>query len=1012
MKKFLRKAFSLVLALSLLSSVTAFASVALGDGLTAKDTLLNQQTQLSTNVFWSTTFSDLRTENLITYAPNTDVTPIVTFGGLLTACNTVSSMAQTLEANGYRVVAGLNGDFYNVSTGLPIGLVITDGQLRSTDGGYYAIGFRADGSSILGKPLVKVSADLGYQGVDTDGYATQVVRNIIGVNKSRVSTGGIYLYTYDFNARHTTGTTEPGVDVVCTVAAGKLSIGDTLTLTVDRVLDGVSATPIAENQVVLSANNLSDAYHTNALRNIPVGSVITLSAAAADAGWNDVDYAVGALYSLVENGAVASGLPKDASPRTAAGQKPDGSLVFYTIDGRKSGHSIGASMTQVAQRLIELGCVSALCLDGGGSTTLSITSPASTTAQTINRPSEGKERAVTNQIFLVAKNNPSGELSHFYVSPDNQYVLAGSRVNLSVSAVDTRFIPMNRSYTLSTSAGTLNGNVLTTPQAGGSVTVTASSNGRIGSTVIHAISTPDSITVRNGSTTITSLAAVPGSTVTLTPSAIYNHMSLKADPEAFTWTVSGDIGTVSAEGKFIAGAPGTGTITASAGGKSISLPVTVSKLALSTVEDFERSDLPTAFADMGLGMAMTQARDTDHVRVGRASGKLDYTLGADGTASVGAYHTFSSIYSLMNLWVYGDGTGSTLSLLTSDGFTETATDAATLDFTGWKQVTVALPAGTVALTGLRVVGAGTVVVDPGTGEEIVTYLNPVGTVYLDQMVASYGSVVDNTAPLVTAALAGMTLTGTVADSDDGVPAQSAIAVTLDGKPVPFNYDAKTGAVSATLPVADTNGHRVSVKAKDASGNIGNASCDIASTNTVPVFSDTVDYWAGPFVDFLKTAGITNGYNDGTFRPGKNITRQEFSVMLFRYLGLDPAKYETVELPFADNAKIGDFALTAVKALYTEGVINGSTGKDGRLYFNPGSSLTRAQAAAMIGRTQEKGYATVPLTFTDAASIPAYAAYYVQTMAAQGIIGGYADSSFRPAANITRGQMAKILYNLL
>ena len=103
---------------------------------------------------------------------------------------------------------------------------------------------------------------------------------------------------------------------------------------------------------------------------------------------------------------------------------------------------------------------------------------------------------------------------------------------------------------------------------------------------------------------------------------------------------------------------------------------------------------------------------------------------------------------------------------------------------------------------------------------------------------------------------------------------------------------------------------------------------------------------------------------------------------------------------------------AVKALYTEGIINGSTGSDGRLYFNPGGSLTRAQAAAMIGRTQEKGYAIVDLTFSDTASIPAYATYYIQTMAAQGVISGYADGTFQPGANITRGQMAKILYNLM
>ncbi len=53
-----------------------------------------------------------------------------------------------------------------------------------------------------------------------------------------------------------------------------------------------------------------------------------------------------------------------------------------------------------------------------------------------------------------------------------------------------------------------------------------------------------------------------------------------------------------------------------------------------------------------------------------------------------------------------------------------------------------------------------------------------------------------------------------------------------------------------------------------------------------------------------------------------------------------------------------------------------------------------------------------LTFTDAGKIPAYATFYIQTMAAQGIIIGYADGTFKPNNNITRGQMAKILYNLM
>ena len=216
MKRFLRKTLSLFLAVTLLCSlgISAAASEALGEDLTAKDTLLNQQTQLSTNVFWSSAYSDLRTENLVTYMPNAAVTPMITFGGTLTSRSTVSSAAKGLEAQGYRVVAGINGDFYNTSTGLPIGIVVSQGKLISSDAGYYAIGFRADGTAILGKPGVKISADLGYTLDDGTGFATQVIRSVTGVNKARVSTGGIYLYTYDFNAKHTTGTTEAGVDVL------------------------------------------------------------------------------------------------------------------------------------------------------------------------------------------------------------------------------------------------------------------------------------------------------------------------------------------------------------------------------------------------------------------------------------------------------------------------------------------------------------------------------------------------------------------------------------------------------------------------------------------------------------------------------------------------------------------------------------------------------------------------------------------------------------------------------
>lgn len=1020
MKTFLRKATSLLLSTILLSSLLAIpaaASDALGEDLKGQETLINRSTALSTNVFWSTAYSDLRTENLITYTPNTAVTPIIASGSVLTACNTVSSQAKLLEEQGYRVVAGLNGDFYNTTTGLPIGLVIENGRLKSSDGGYYAVGFRADGTAIMGKPAVRVDADLGYMGYDADGYGTQVLRTLAGVNKARVSTGGIYLYTYDFNAKHTTGNTEAGVDVVCRIVDGSLTIGSTVTLEVVQVVQASSATAIAPDQVVLSVNNQSNSYFVNALANETVGNTITLSVSAADVGWNDVQYAVGALYSLVQDGALVSGLPTGVNPRTAVGQKEDGTLVFYTIDGRQSGHSIGASLSQVGQRLMELGCVTAVCLDGGGSTTLTVTEPDATAAAVVNHPSVSTERAVSNQIFLVAQSAPSNVLSHFYVAPDADYVLAGSKVNITAAAVDTNYIPMpHYSASLSASAGAVAQGVLTTPAGGGDVTVTASGGGRTGSAVVHAIVTPDSITVKNGASAVTALTMTPDSTLDLSATATYNHLPLKADASAFTWTLTGDIGTVTSEGVLSVTTPGSGTLTVSAGGKSVSVGVTVSKIPLQSLEGFE-SGAPTA-TEYSYGATLSVTAASDVVKLGRLSGKLDYTLGADGTAALvfdRPYALSSSAYNLLNLWVRGDNSGNTLSLLISDGSATSAIDLPLADSKDWQLLSISLPAGTVSITGFKLTGTPIVTLNEAA-EEIVSYAVPSGTLYLDQLTASYGGMTDTVAPTVSATLtgdatAGYTLSAVVSDGCDGILAAGGVAVTLDGKSIPHTYDAKTGKLTAAVAVADLYGHRISVFARDASGNIGRASCDLASSSEEAAFTDTADYWAGDFVAWMKTSGITTGYDDGTFRPNQNITRQQFAAMLFRYLGLDGAKYESVELPFADADKISSYAVTAVKALYSIGIIGG-TEKNGQLYFYPGNSLTRAQAAAMIGRTQEKGYATVELGFSDAASIPAYAAYYIRTMAAQGVIGGYTDGTFRPNANITRGQMAKILYNLL
>lgn len=1257
--KQIRSCLALFLALTALFSFAVPAgaySDALGEDVSKTDTVIHQDSRLSTNVFWSSYFSNFRTENFVTYKPNGAVKPLVTYGDALTDVSTMSKGVSYLESKGYRVVCGINGDFFNTKNGLPVGIVVTDGRLRTTDAGYYAIGFRSDGSAILGKPALKVHADFGYKIFEESGYGTEVVRDIAAVNKARVSTGGIYLFTRDFNASHTTGNTEAGIDAVCTITSGSLSIGGTLKMRVEKVIETSKSTPIGNNQAVLSVNLKSEEYWQKAFRYLEPGTEITLTVTAANEQWNTVQQAIGALYLLAENGKVVTTTQTTQGPRTAVGQKPDGTLIFYTIDGRISGHSVGATLYQTAQRLVELGCSTVLGLDGGGSTTISVTMPDAKKGARINRPSEGAERAVSNKLFLVSTLKASGTLDHFYLRPDYAAVLAGSKVKISVTGVDTNYWPMEADYTLSASAGTISGQTLTTPKEGGTVTITASGKNKTGSTVVEAVRTPDSVSIRDAKgAAIESLKLSPGSSVTLSAAASYRHLKLQAEDSAFTWSNSTKSGTMSGA-TYTAVTPGEDTIIVTCGAKSASIPVTVSKVRLIEMEDFE-----TTPSGSGSGAALVNVVGGEYARYGRGAGEFHYDLGGDtpavtqdnstrmtpdeiaqlsgadlipeegiptpeikasdiygegveiirpeddvpawegatpdesgpdmsaldggaeaqessateeasmrNMASNGVYDAEEEVfqygaleweedfyrddasaiddgettsggakpadnsetasatptddgesasatptdsgettsgggkpadsgettsgaakpadsgatasatpadsgettsgaatpvddgetaslssadngettsgdakpvdsgetaslsgavtsltdgaqwryarplsmpglpYDTVSIWVKGDGSGNRFSLIRRDNSgAETRVPVTALDFTEWRRVLVPLGSASCSIAGYAVHTPS------GTSDDGVFSETPrAGVIYLDQMVATYNNTTDILPPTVTMSRSGNVIKATVKDSLDGVLPRTSISAKVNGRTVAGSYDTSGGVITITLASGTVQEPtRVTVTARDASGNIGRASVDIAPARAANHFNDIEGCWAADYINFLYNQNIAEPYADGSYHPYEAITRAEFAVMLARAVGLDGRTYADVQLPYADLDRIPASALPALKALYAENIMRGANGEDGRLYLMPDSGLTRAHASAMIGRSQKLGYGSAELPFPDADTIPAYAAPHIRTMVFRGILSGYADGYFRSGNNISRGQMAKILYLL-
>ena len=288
-------------------------------------------------------------------------------------------------------------------------------------------------------------------------------------------------------------------------------------------------------------------------------------------------------------------------------------------------------------------------------------------------------------------------------------------------SVDTNFIPMDRDYQLTASDGTLEGNVLTTPRSGGEVTVTAESGGREGSATVHAIATPTDLAIRkDDGTAVTALNAAPGSATQLTATAAYNHISLKADPDAFTWEVTGNIGTIDQMGMFHAATPGTGTITVTAGGRTATVQVTVTNMALQTVEDFE--DQSTIFAAEGGRASLSLTNRGDYVRFGRSAAKVDYTLDSYESTEYGTGYVSSlylnqplapAPYTQLSFWVYGDGSGNTLALRYFDGNrADRVLNVATLDFTGWRQVTAELGQEVQEIQSLTISRQADIAVDP------------------------------------------------------------------------------------------------------------------------------------------------------------------------------------------------------------------------------------------------------------------------------------------------------------
>lgn len=572
-----RIAALIIVTLIFCESVFAADSV-LGNLITNDEGLVvGTDTTYTDNTFYSTQSGVGRqNEHYYTYKPNENIVPALYNGRYMYGRQTLSSATDAMRNEGLIPLMGMNAGFFSFQTGVPMADVIENGIIIAKEReGSDAIGFYEGGKAVA--DWLKINSFI------TAGGKTLELHNI---NKYR-QPYGLYLLNDRFYSD--TRVSDEGIDVVIGSVSGELRLGETVTGVVESKGKHSSAISIPEGKMVLT---IADEAITNGYRewyemleSLNEGDSISITNTVANPNvWNSVSYAAGSVGGrLIKNGVIQD-IDEAASPRTAVGIKADGSVVFYTIDGRQSS-SYGVRLQTLAQRLKELGCVEAINFDGGGSTTLNGMFPGDWHSTLLNSPSDGSQRACTNFFVLLNKSKQTSKLDKLYIYPYNGYYLTGETENFSVKGVDSGYYPAsltgNAEFSVDMEGCTIDSLGKATFIGNGVCTVKARVGDIESSVKVNVVDSPDDMVFQNenGWKNISSLTLSRGERAELSVVPYYKHTEHFAKDELFDWKLTDGaekIAYIDGDGTIVAGTnAGSGNVLVTFGNFSKKLPITV-----------------------------------------------------------------------------------------------------------------------------------------------------------------------------------------------------------------------------------------------------------------------------------------------------------------------------------------------------------------------------------------------------------------------------------------------------
>ena len=259
--------------------------------------------------------------------------------------------------------------------------------------------------------------------------------------------------------------------------------------------------------------------------------------------WNahkgEIKEAIGTNIWLVKDGKIAitntSNYYTQRAPRSCVGITYDGRVVLMALDGRQDPFSAGGSNIEIAQIMLDAGCVSAVNLDGGGSTTFATKAEGSDEITVTNRPSDGYERSVSSSLMVVSTAKPSNVFDHAVIAADYDYLTVGTELEMRVSGVTATggaiALPEGTKLIVSDeSIGTLQDNVFTAEGLGDvQIKLEAADGGVLGTKTLHVVEATELRFTRD------TVNMIYGEPTELPLEASYNGNLVKINPADVTF---------------------------------------------------------------------------------------------------------------------------------------------------------------------------------------------------------------------------------------------------------------------------------------------------------------------------------------------------------------------------------------------------------------------------------------------------------------------------------------------